>query len=295
MNAGAGDAAVTSALLPLLMLEQLDALTFRNVENEDNQRTGVFGGQLLGQALLAACRTVAEGRRAHSLHAYFLRAGSPRLPLTYRVERLRDGGNFSSRRITAEQDGRAVFAMMASFHRDEEGIEHQAAMETVPAPETLLSLQELLVQNGERLSAYTVERLGGIRTVDIKPCDPQGYLFEQVERQRGSYWIRARQPLPADPLLHQCGLAYLSDYWLLGAALLRHTRAVIAADIAAVSLDHAIWFHREARIDEWLLYSTDSASANRSKGLVRGSLFDRGGQLLASIAQEGLIRIGNTR
>lgn len=283
-------AAADMPLLPLLKLERIDAHTFRGGENEDNRNNSVFGGQLLGQALCAAAAT-APGRRAHSLHGYFLRAGAPQMPVIYRVEHLRDGANFSSRRVRAEQDGRCIFEMLASFDSAAAGVEHQAVMPDVPPPEQLETLRELLTTHADRLPDYTRARLGAIRTVDIKPCDPQGYLLEQVDRRRGSYWIRARLPVPADPGIQQCALAYVSDYWLLGAALLPYGRAVIAPEITAVSLDHAIWFHRAGRVDDWLLYTTESPSANNARALVKGMMFDRDGRLLASVAQEGLIRI----
>jgi acyl-CoA thioesterase II len=279
-----------SALLALLDLEELEVNIFRGA-SRDIGSGRVFGGQVLAQALVAAGRTVGEGRVAHSLHSYFILPGDVAAPIVYFVERLRDGRSFTTRRVTAIQHGQAIFEMSASFQAAETGVEHQAAMPDVPAPEDVESDVERLRAAGDRIpeplrSFYTREWPLELRTVD--PTD----LFRPEARPpQRCVWLRATGTVPSDDALpHQSVLAYASDYGLLGTAFLPHRLAFQMPGVQAATLDHAIWFHRPFRADEWLLYATDSPSAAGARGFARGSVFTRDGRLVASVAQEGLIR-----
>jgi len=274
----------------LLHIDQLDDLIFRNCHNEDNQSNTLFGGQLLAQAAAAAAKTV-DCRWLHSLHGYFLRKGSPGEPVTFRVQRTLDGSSFSNRRVTAEQRGRQLFELMTSFQREQVGFEHQSDWrDNTPPPEQLINLKELMKIHAADLDSYVVKKFSNIATVEIRPCDVDAYLFRKAEQARGKYWMRIIQPLPDNPLLHQLALAYASDYWLVGAAIMKHSDTVLSPQIVASSLDHAMWFHRPVKADQWFLYVTDSPSASGSRGLARGLIYDRQGRLLASTCQEALIR-----
>jgi acyl-CoA thioesterase-2 len=275
-------------LLSILDLEQLEVNLFRGLSPQVGWQR-VFGGQVIGQALVAACRTV-EGRAAHSLHAYFLRAGDPTVPIIFEVDRIRDGTSFSTRRVVAIQHGQAIFSMAASFHKDETGLHHQMRMPEVPSPEALPSEAELKEQLIDRLpepvKAYWLRE----RPIEIRPIDLSRYLSPENRVPSQQVWIRATGSLGGDLALHQCVLAYASDFTLLDTALIAHGRFVFDPRLMLASLDHAIWFHRSFRADEWLLYVQDSPSSGAGRAFCRGTLFTREGEVVASTAQEGLVR-----
>jgi len=275
-------------LLSILDLEQLELNLFRGQSPKVGWQR-VFGGQVIGQALVAAYRTI-EDRAAHSLHAYFLRAGDPKVPIIYEVDRIRDGNSFSTRRVVAIQHGQAIFSMAASFHKHEEGLIHQAKMPDVPQPEALPSeaeLKEHLVGRlPEPLKAYWQHE----RPIEIRPVDLSRYTSPGKRTASQQVWIKATGELGDSLACNQCVLAYASDFTLLDTALIAHGRFVFDPTLMLASLDHAIWFHRPFRIDDWLLYSQDSPSSAGARVFCRGTLFTRSGELVASTAQEGLVR-----
>jgi acyl-CoA thioesterase-2 len=275
-------------LLSILDLETLEVNLFRGLSPQVGWQR-VFGGQVIGQALVAANRTV-EGRMAHSLHAYFLRAGDPAVPIIYDVDRIRDGGSFSTRRVVATQHGQAIFSMAASFHKEEEGLQHQIPMPEVPQPETLPSeaeLKELLMDRlPEPVKAYWQHE----RPIEIRPVDLSRYFSPENRAASQLVWLKATGSFGDDPALHQCVLAYASDFTLLDTALVAHGRFIFDPMLMLASLDHAIWFHRSVRADDWLLYAQDSPSSVGGRAFCRGTLFTREGVLVASTAQEGLLR-----
>ncbi|HEY8383897.1 MAG TPA: acyl-CoA thioesterase II [Microvirga sp.] len=275
-------------LLTVLELEPLEQNLFRGRSPQVGWQR-VFGGQVIGQALVAACRTVEE-RRPHSLHAYFLLPGDPKVPIIYEVERLRDGRSFTTRRVKAIQHGHAIFAMSASFQAEEPGFDHAATMPDVPMPEDLPGESEMkqgvIALMPDPVRAYYERE----RPIELRPVEFERYNARNPMAPRFHVWIRATHRLPDDPKIHQCVLAYASDLTLLDASLIAHGRTVFERDIQAASLDHALWFHRPFRADEWLLYAQDSPSASGARGFSRGLIFTRDGQLVASVAQEGLIR-----
>ena len=273
-------------LVALLDLEPLEVNLFRGVSWKDD-RPRVFGGQVAGQALVAASRTVeAEGERGktvHSLHAYFLRPGDPSVPIIYEVDRIRDGKSFTTRRVVAIQHGEAIFNLQASFHRPEPGFDHQVEMPDAPDPETL--------PRADEMEPPVPGRLWDRQPVDIRYVDGPPWDREpQSACARLLVWIRADGTLPDDPVLHTCIVAYASDYTLLGASLVPHGVSYWRDDLMMASLDHAMWFHRPFRADEWLLYSQMSPSASNGRGLAYGGIFRRDGALAVSVVQEGLIR-----
>jgi acyl-CoA thioesterase II len=280
--------AALNELLSILDLETLEHNLFRGLSPQVGWQR-VFGGQVIGQALVAANRTV-EGRMCHSLHAYFLRAGDPAVPIIYEVDRIRDGGSFSTRRVVAIQHGHAIFSMGASFHKDEGGLEHQMKMPEVPPPEDLPSeseLKDLLMERlPEPVKAYWQQE----RPIEIRPVDLSRYLSPENQAPSQLVWIRATGALGNDPSLHQCVMAYASDFTLLDTALIAHGRFVFDPKLMLASLDHAVWFHESFRADDWLLYAQDSPSSGAGRAFCRGTLFTRDGRLVASTAQEGLVR-----
>lgn len=249
----------------------------------------VFGGQVIGQALYAACKTVEE-RQVHSLHAYFLLPGDPETPIVYEVERLRDGRSFTTRRVLALQNGAAIFAMSASFQAPEEGYDHQMPMPDVPMPEDLPDrdgmARDVLPHMPEAVRAYYRRE----RPIEIRPVEMSRYVTAGKMEPKFNVWIRAMQTLPDEPAVHQSVLAYASDLMLLDSSLIAHGTTVFDERIQGASLDHALWFHRPFRADDWLLYAQDSPSASGARGFSRGLIFDRQKRLVASVAQEGLIR-----
>jgi acyl-CoA thioesterase II len=281
-----------SKLLSILDLETLEHNLFRGRSPDDGWQR-VFGGQVIGQALVAASRTIASGRAAHSLHAYFLRPGDPAVPILYEVDRIRDGKSFVTRRVVAIQHGHAIFSMSASFQIEEKGLEHQAEMPKVPAPDALLSEDELRKMFLERAPEHVKAYWRRERPFELRPVGLRHYLSREPLEAAQQVWFRATGPLPDDPAIHKCALAYASDILLLETALYPHARSLFDRDLQVASLDHALWFHRPFRADDWLLYATDSPSASGSRGFTRGSVFTPAGDLVASVAQEGLIRVWN--
>jgi acyl-CoA thioesterase-2 len=276
-------------LLETLDLEPIEENIFRGISPKEGWQR-VYGGQVLGQALVAAVRTVSEPRPAHSLHGYFLLPGDPSHPIVYEVERTRDGGSFTTRLVKAIQHGRAIFTMSVSFHKSEAGFDHQAKMPDVPPPERLPSANELMRRLIEKLPESMRSYWSRERPIDMRPVDVTRYLGRDKRQPLQQIWMRANGTLPDDPKLHQCVLAYASDFTLLDTALIAHGKLLFDSDIQLASLDHALWFHRAFRADEWLLYSQDSPSAFGARGFCRGSFFTREGGLIASACQEGLMR-----
>lgn len=254
----------------------------------------IFGGLVVAQALVAMGRTSPE-RPAHALHGAFMLPGDPAAPIAYAVERLRDGGSFSTRRCTAWQHGRPIFAATASFHRAEpEALEHQVAPPAVPAPEDLPGLDAIRAGRAGSLPPAVQAYFSRDGSIELRPCDLGRFgdgPRDAARPPRQAVWMRAAGRLPDDPALHAALLAYMSDLTLLDTALVAHGRSVFDAAVQAASLDHALWFHRAARADGWLLYAEDSPTAAGGLGFTRGTLFDQAGRLVASTAQEGLIRL----
>lgn len=273
----------------MLDLEPLEVNLFRGT-NSQVGRMRVFGGQVLGQALVAAGRTVDAARAAHSLHAYFLLGGDPAHPILYEVERTRDGGSFTTRRVKAIQHGSVIFTMSASFHKEEDGFVHEMPMPDVPPPDDLPSASDLMKQMLDKLPDNMRSFWEREQPVDLKPVDVSRYLSRAPQPPQQSIWLKANGRLPDDPRLHQCVLAYASDFTLLDTALIAHGKLLFDPDVQLASLDHALWFHRPFRADEWLLYVQYSPNAGGARGFCRGNFFTRDGRLVASTAQEGLIR-----
>lgn len=280
---------VLSDLIALLALERLDRDLFRGL-SQDLGWGAIFGGQVLGQALSAAAQTVSEDRPVHSLHGYFLRAGDVRRPILYQVDRLRDGKSFSTRRVVAIQEGEAIFSLGASFQIDEGGFEHQDAMPQVPPPESLKSELALAQAIADKIPEAIRPIALAERPIEIRSIEPRNPLRPVVAEPRRHAWYRAIDALPDSPALHRYVLAYASDFSFLGTAMEPHGVSWLSPGMHVASLDHSMWFHRPFRVDEWLLYSIDSPSASGARGLVRGQFFDRAGRLVASCAQEGLVR-----
>ncbi len=278
-------------LIELLALERLDRDLFRG-KSQDLGWGAIFGGQVLGQALSAGAQTVPAERPVHSLHGYFLRAGDLRRPIVYQVDRLRDGKSFSTRRVDAIQEGQAIFSLHASFQVHEEGFEHQDAAPDVPPPEALKSERDLAMAVADHLPEALRAIATAERPIEIRPVEPRNPLRPRPVDPRRHLWVRAVDALPDDPALQRYLLAYASDFSFLGAALDPHGVSWITPGMHVASLDHAMWFHRPFRFDDWLLYAIDSPTASGSRGLVRGRFFDRAGRLVASATQEGLIRKG---
>ncbi len=277
-------------LLTTLDLEQLEQNLFRG-RSPQNGWQRVFGGQVVGQALVAAERTVDDkDRLTHSLHSYFLRPGDPKVPIIYEVDRIRDGGSFTTRRVIAIQHGQAIFSMAASFHAAEPGFEHRLPMPDVPFPEDLPSEDELKARLLPNLPEAVRTYWERDRPIELRFADLSRFFSAEKADPKQFVWIRANGTLPADFRLHQCVLAYASDFSLLDTALIAHGRVLFDPNLLLASLDHAVWFHRPFRGDEWLLYALDSPSAQGGRGFCRGSIFARDGRLVASVAQEGMIR-----
>jgi acyl-CoA thioesterase-2 len=278
-----------SALLTILDLEQLEVNIFRGLSPDETVQR-VFGGQVAGQALVAAGRTVPDDRHVHSMHAYFLRPGDAAIPIVYEVDRIRDGRSFTTRRVVAVQHGKAIFNLSASFQIEEPGVDHQAAMPDAPAPEALMTLNERREAAGiPNSSRWEQPRPIDVRYVDDPPWWPQP---NQERRSRQQVWFRANGEMPDDPLLHVCAVTYASDLTLLDSALLAN--GLVWDDnrnVMVASLDHAMWFHRPFRADDWLLYDQQSPSASGARGLSIGRLFTRDGRHVVSVVQEGLLRV----
>jgi len=281
--------AVLADLVRVLELEQLEVNLFRGM-SRDLGLPQVFGGQVLGQALHAASATVTADRLVHSLHAYFLLPGDVKAPIIYEVDRSRDGGSFSSRRVVAIQHGHPIFHMSASFQIEQKGLEHQSPMPSVPAPESLQDIRDVVAASldipAELKSWFRVQL-----PIEFRPVDPEQMMSATPSEPLVRFWFRAIDKLPDNVVLHRSVLAYASDFYLLRTATEPHGIPFPSARLRLATIDHAMWFHRPLRVDEWLLYSIDSPSASGSRGLSRGSIFDRNGNLVASVAQEGMVRV----
>ena len=276
-------------LLTLLDLERLEVNLFRG-ESRSVGSARVFGGQVLAQALAAASLTVPEDRHVHSLHGYFVLPGDVERPIVFEVDRIRDGGSFTTRAVRAIQNGAAIFFLTASFQLDQTGFEHQVEMPEVLPPEELVSYEGMAKQFGEQLPKNIHKLLSIERPLEFRPVEFLNPFAHEKYEPRRNVWLRTRGAMPADRRLQSLVLAYASDYNLLTTALLPHGRAADYRNIQMASLDHAMWFHRPFRADEWLLYSIDSPSTSGARGFTRGNVFDRGGKLVASVVQEGLLR-----
>ena len=277
-------------LVSILDLERIEHNIFRgNSPQEGRQR--VFGGLVIAQALVAAARTVPD-RPPHSLHGYFVLPGDPSVPIVYEVTRIRDGGSFTTRNCIAVQHGRAIFSLSASFQKVEPGLDHAFAMPDVKKPDELPDVDAVDRLYGDRIPEALRVWLRRARLIEMRPVDITRY-FDKSDKPRDPLqyvWFRASGRLPDDPAVHRAVLAYMSDMTLLDTALVAHGRTIFEGEIQAASLDHALWFHRDFRADEWLLYAQDSPSMSGARGLTRGMIYSLDGRLVASVAQEGLLR-----
>jgi acyl-CoA thioesterase-2 len=277
-------------LRTLLDIETIDADLYRGPRLPGGKGR-VFGGQVIAQALVAAMRSVDGGRVAHSLHAYFMRPGDEQLPIVYRVVRDFEGRSFATRRIIAMQKGEPILNMAASFQTPEEGLAHQVAMPDAPDPETLIADRDLMERDRAHIPAEFVRFLLRPRPIEIRSIDARSILQPEKRPPHAMGWFRAVAPLGDDPDLHRAVLAYASDMMLLGTSMLPHGVSILRDRMQNASLDHAVWLHEPFRVDEWLLYVTDSPWSGHARGFNRGQIFSRDGRLVASIAQEGLIRL----
>lgn len=276
-------------LLRILDLETLELNLFRG-RSPDSGWQRVFGGQVIGQALVASQRTVDTGRRVHSLHGYFMRPGDPEVPIIYEVDRIRDGRSFNTRRVVAIQHGKAIFSMSASFQISEKGLEHYVEMPDIAAPDTLMSEKKLAEQFIDHAPENVRKYWQRERPIELRPVDLTHYISKEKLEPKQNVWMRSTGELPADPAIHEAVLAYASDMTLLDTALFPHGRAIFDPKIQVASLDHSMWFHREFNIRDWHLYAQDSPNSSGARGLTRGGIYTQSGVLVASVAQEGLIR-----
>ena len=281
---------VLDELVALLSLEAIEENLFRGVSQDLGFRQ-LFGGQVLGQCVSAASQTVEADRHVHSMHGYFLRPGDAALPVVYQVDRVRDGGSFSTRRVTAVQKGKPIFTCSASFQYDEEGFQHQIAMPDVPGPEGLKSETELARMVEAMIPERMRERATSDKPIEIRPVTRINPFDPKACEPVKHVWFRAAGALPDEPQLHKLLLAYASDFNLLTTSMQPHGVSVFQKFMQVASLDHSLWFHSNLRMDDWLLYAMDSPWAGNARGFARGSIFNRQGQLVASVAQEGLTRI----
>lgn len=281
---------VVRDLLDIIQLEQLEHNLFRGQTRATGQRS-IFGGLVAGQALMAVSRTVPAERPVHSLHAYFLRPGDFSIPIIYDVDRIRDGKSFTTRRVNAIQHGKAIFTLSASFHEPEEGVEHQSDMPDVPAPDELENDEALRKQFASRIPENFRAAFLQERPVEFRPIKPlNGFETEPQDATRLS-WFRICDTLDIDEATNRALLAFCSDFGLMGTAMLPHGMNFFQPHVQAASIDHAMWFHRPFRVDEWLLYATDAPSASFARGINRGLIYRQDGTLVASVAQEGLMRL----
>jgi acyl-CoA thioesterase II len=282
------DAAPARELVTLLDLETIDDDRFRG-HSPASAGTHLYGGQVVAQALVAATRTVDPDRPLHSLHAYFILAGDPRIPIDFAVERVRDGKSFTTRRCVANQRGRAIFSLEASYHRREEGFVHATAMPETPAPESLEPIHDLVERFRAFLPTPAANWMERACALDMRIVAPETLVAPNASGQK--IWFRVRGPLPEAESTHTEILAYLSDMTLLNTALVVHGRNIFDPAIQVASLDHALWIHQSPRVDDWLLYVQESPAASHARALAFGRIYSRDGRLLASAAQEGLIRL----
>jgi acyl-CoA thioesterase-2 len=276
-------------LLATLDLEVLEKNLYRGMSPQVGWQR-VFGGQVIGQALVAAQRTVEADRKVHSLHCYFVRPGDPAVPIIYQVDRIRDGGSFTTRIVVGIQHGEAIFSLLASFQSAENGFEHQMEMPAVPMPEALPTEKQLAEQYIDHAPENVRRYWQRDRPIELRPVDLKHYVSREKLEPRQNIWFRATGPLPADPAIQSAVLAYASDMTLLDTSLFAHGMSVFDPRLQVASLDHSIWFHRPVNIEEWHLYTQDSPSSAGARGFTRGMIFTRDGVLVASVAQEGLIR-----
>lgn len=282
------DSAALTQLLGLFALETVETDHYIG-QSLDLGYRNLFGGHILGQALMAAGNTC-EQRNAHSLHAYFLRGGDPRAPIHYNVDRIRDGNSFSVRRVTASQGGKAILILSSSFQVDEDGLEHQIAMPDVPPPEALAPMGNTARPVPELIPTETQNQAAPELAIEMRPVDPVDLVHPQKKDPVQHVWFRAAGRVPNQPALQKCLLAYASDFGLLSTSMRPHGVTYYQPDMVTASLDHAMWFYRDFQIDDWMLYVCDSPSAGHARGVNRGSIFSRDGRLIACVAQEGLIR-----
>lgn len=281
---------VLDELVTLLALERIELNLFRG-QSQDLGWGTVYGGQVLGQALSAAVQTVPSDRHVHSLHGYFLRPGAVDRPIIYEVDRSRDGGTFTTRRVVAIQNGEPIFTLAASFQIDEDGFVHQDPMPEAPEPESVPTQQELAAQYADKLPEFLRAQALAQRPFEMRPIeDASNPLKPEPRPPLRMFWLKATGELADDPALHRYLLAYASDFAFLTTAMLPHAVSWLSPGMQVASLDHAMWFHQDVRVDEWLLHVVDSPKAHGGRGLVRGRVFTRDGRLVASTAQEGLIR-----
>jgi len=279
---------VLQQLIDVLKLKQIDDSHFQGA-SEDLGFPNVFGGQVCGQAMMAAYQSV-EDRIAHSMHGYFLRAGDPNLPIQYEVQSLRDGGSFSARRVIARQHDKEIFTLNASFQVPEIGFEHQIDMPASTEPDVLLSELDMRRRFKHLIPEKLRDQFTRDRPIEIRPVNPVNYSNPDVRAPYKQNWFRAVGELPDDLYLHQCILTYASDFGLLGTSMLPHGVSFAQKGMQVASIDHALWFHRPFRVDDWLLYDMDSPSASNGRGFNRGNIFNQKGELVASVCQEALIR-----
>lgn len=295
MTAGGDDKSALRPLLSLFDLEPLGEDRFRGYSGRsDHDR--IYGGQVVAQALAAAARTMSSDRPAHSLHAYFLLGGDPKTPIDFEVERLHDGRSFSTRRCAAKQHGRTILTLAASFQIEEPGLDHALQAPQVEAPEALAPIAWIAERFQSFLPRAARESASEALALDMRLVDPESLFGGEKAGTKPQYiWFRLFGPLPDDDRVHRLLLAYLSDMTLLSTALAAHGRTAFDPDLQVASLDHALWLHRPPRVDEWLLFAQQSSNAAGARGFARGEIFSRGGRLVASLAQEGLIRLRPSR
>ncbi len=289
-DATANSRSAIDRMMAILDLERIEADRYRGQSPQDGWQR-VYGGQVIGQALVAASRSV-EDRVLHSLHGYFLRPGDPSIPIFYEVERVRDGRSFCTRRVVAFQHGKEIFIMSASFQVLEDGLEHQIDMDAVPDPDSLMGEAEMkaMMLSQPNVPAPVKRYWERDRPIEFRPLDLTHYVSREKLPPRQQIWVRSSSPLPDDDALQKCALAYMSDMTLLDTALFAHGLNMFTGKLQMASLDHAMWFHRPFRAQDWMLYSQDSPSSSNARGFCRGSIYSREGKLIASVAQEGLIR-----
>ena len=282
--------AALEALIELLDLEPIEVNIYRG-QNEPGSRGRLFGGQVAAQAFAAAARTV-EDRAAHSLHSYFLRPGDPSVPIVFNVDRLRDGSSFTTRRVVAVQHGKAIFNMSVSYHRPEKGYEHQDPMPDAPDLDSLPTWEERMAELADRIPTQARDWMASERPIEYRSNEPHGMLASEPATGPNHVWIRANGALPDDALLHQCLFVYASDMGMVSNIHRPHRTPgrLFFRDVMMASLDHAVWFHRDFRMDEWLLYSQESPVAAGARGFAHATLYTRSGSLVGTVAQEGLMR-----
>lgn len=278
-----------SDLLNLLDLERLEVDLFRGESPDEETSQRVFGGQVIAQALVAAYRTV-EARQCHSLHAYFIRPGDPKIPIIYEVDRSRDGGSFTTRRVIAIQHGKQIFNMACSFHIEEEGWHHQHEMPDVPGPENLPSAEELRAEVAHKVPEAHRREFLRARAIEMREIEPMDLFDPSPKPDVSHLWFRVAHEIDESPMVHHCLLAYASDMRLLGTAHRPHGLSWMTGEVMGASLDHSMWFHAPVKFDDWLLYAMDAPYAGGARSFNRGKVFSQDGKLVASVAQEGLMR-----